>query len=141
VGALAAVEGYMDEGGAMRAFLVETDAGTLVRAGQNEVGVLRAQCRQRSLTSIELSVSGAAHGTAPNGLPNSRVQVKTAAGGVWYGTTIPTAALTVDGENPLYYLYSYSFKGTPTARQGCPTKVAVSLGTVTAEGEIDLRID
>ena len=141
VGALAAVEGYMDNGGAMRAFLVETDVGTLVRAAQNEVGVLRAQCRQRSLTNIELSVSGAAHGTAPNGLPNSRVQVKTAAGGVWYGTTIPTALLTVDGENPLYYLYSYSFKGTPTGRQGCPTKVAVSLGTATAEGEVDLRVD
>jgi hypothetical protein len=47
----------------------------------------------------------------------------------------------VDAENPLYYLYSYSFKGTPTARQGCPTKVAVTLGTATAEGEIDLRID
>jgi hypothetical protein len=113
----------------------------LARARQNEVGVLRAQCRQRSLTNIELSVSGTAHGTAPNGLPNSRVQVKTATGGVWYGTTIPTAPLTVDGENPLYYLYSYSFKGTPTARQGCPTKVEVSLGTAVAQGEVDLRID
>jgi hypothetical protein len=141
VGSLAAVEGYMDKDGVMRAFLVETDLGELVRAGQTEVGVLRAQCRQRSLTSIELSVSGAAHGTVPNGLPNSRVQVKTAAGGVWYGTAIPTAPLTVDGENPLYYLYSYSFKGTPTARQGCPTRVAVSLGTASAEGEVDLRVD
>jgi hypothetical protein len=141
LGSLTAVNGYMDNDGAMRAYLVEVDLGTLVRAGQNEVGVLRAQCRQRSLTNIELSVSGTAHGTAPNGLPNSRVQVKTATGGVWYGTTIPTAPLTVDGENPLYYLYSYSFKGTPTARQGCPTKVEVSLGTAVAQGEVDLRID
>jgi hypothetical protein len=141
LGSLTAVEGYMDKAGAMRAFLVETDLGTLVRAGQNEVSVLRVQCRQRSLTNIELSVSGAAHGTAPNGLPNSRVQVKTAAGGVWYGATIPTAALTVDAENPLYYLYSYSFKGNPTGRQGCPTKVLVSLGTASAEAEVDLRID
>ena len=43
LGSLTAVEGYLDQSGAMRAFLVETDLGTLVRAGQNEVSVLRAQ--------------------------------------------------------------------------------------------------
>jgi hypothetical protein len=143
LGSLTAVEGYMDQSGAMRAFLVETDLGTLVRAGQNEGSALRGQCRQRSLTNIELSVSGTAHGTVPNGLPNTRVQITAAPGNaVWYGTTIPSAPLTVDGENPLYYLYSYSFKGTPTQRQGCPLTVAVRLPDgSSAQGEVDLRID
>jgi hypothetical protein len=148
VGALAAVEGYMDDSGAMRAFLVESDQGELVNATSREVSILRAQCRQRSLTSIELSVSGGAHGLQDNGLPNTRVTIAPDANQPAWVATAPTAALTVDGENPMYYLYSYSFKGTPSARRGCPTKVLVTMpsgitapATVSAVGETDLRVD
>ncbi|WP_162937747.1 hypothetical protein [Indioceanicola profundi] len=153
IGALTSVEGYMDDDGVMRAFLIEVDAGKLANATKKEVSVLRVQCRQRSNTNIELSVSGAAHGAAENGLGNThRVRLTSAEGGVWYstatGTTPPSAALTIDGENAMYYLYSYSFKGTPTGRRGCPTKVTATLlnsGTpvtdATATADVDLRID
>lgn len=145
VGALAAVEGYLDEDGAMRAFLVESDQGTLVNAKTREVSVLRAQCRQRSLTNIELSVSGAAHGLDPNGLPNTRATIAPDGSQPAWVATAPTVALTVDGENPMYYLYSYSFKGTPSGRKGCPLAVKVSIpnGTLPAYavGEVDVRVD
>jgi hypothetical protein len=116
---LLAIEGYFGSDGNLRYHTLEADGGTLIRAGQPEVNVLRAQCRIRGGNRDELEVRGGTHTPA-----NAVVTIQyRSPNNTWIALT-PTVAPVVDNTvTPAQGLYRFNRSNLNFPGTVCPPLV------------------
>jgi hypothetical protein len=129
VGTSTSAEGYFADS-SFHAFLIESEGGSPVNAGVQEVAIQRAQCRQRTNGTIELEVRGSTHDPAAGA-----VTLRNTAGTITYGTP----AAVADAAVPQFG--AFVFRVSSNRLGPCPSQIRATFGTASSVGTVAVRVD